>query len=68
GRSTPTPRPSHQSVRPRLPPNSSLESKQESPVNLCPRALVKTLKASGSIPDDAFMTYGNTYVRKVCCN
>lgn len=30
-------------------------------------SLVKTLKEKGSIPDDAFMTYGNTYVRKVCC-
>ncbi|MES0038650.1 hypothetical protein NKJ74_25865 [Mesorhizobium sp. M0046] len=25
------------------------------------------LKARGAIPDDAYMTYGNTYVRKVCC-
>jgi hypothetical protein len=31
-------------------------------------SLVKTLKEKGSIPDDAFMTYGNTYVRKVCCH
>lgn len=29
--------------------------------------LVKELKARRSIPDDSFMTYGNTYVRKVCC-
>lgn len=29
--------------------------------------LVKTMKANGAIPDDAYMTYGNTYVRKVCC-
>ena len=38
-RSAPTPRPSNQSVRPRLPPNGSLESKPDSAVNLCPRAL-----------------------------
>lgn len=30
--------------------------------------LTKRLKAERKIPDDAFMTYGNTYVRKVCCN
>lgn len=29
--------------------------------------LVKIMKANGDIPDDAYMTYGNTYVRKVCC-
>lgn len=29
--------------------------------------LVKIMKANRSIPDDAYMTYGNTYVRKVCC-
>jgi hypothetical protein len=29
--------------------------------------LVRIMKANGSIPDDAYMTYGNTYVRKVCC-
>lgn len=28
---------------------------------------MKTLKAREAIPDDAFVTYGNTYVRKVCC-
>ncbi|HEV2898211.1 MAG TPA: hypothetical protein VGX71_10320 [Pseudaminobacter sp.] len=31
------------------------------------RNLVALLKKNGAIPDDAFMTYGNTYVRKVCC-
>jgi hypothetical protein len=30
--------------------------------------LVRIMKANGSIPDDAYMTYGNTYVRKVCCH
>lgn len=29
--------------------------------------LVAELKARGAIPDDAYMTLGNTYVRKVCC-
>jgi len=29
--------------------------------------IVKWLKAKGSIPDDAFVTNGNTYMRKVCC-
>lgn len=29
--------------------------------------LVRELKKQGSIPGDAFMTYGNTYVREVCC-
>ncbi|MCF6112211.1 hypothetical protein [Mesorhizobium muleiense] len=29
--------------------------------------LAAELKARGAIPDDAHMTYGNTYVRKVCC-
>lgn len=28
--------------------------------------LVKAMKESGSIPDDSYMTFGNTYVRKVC--
>ncbi|KXF74969.1 hypothetical protein ATN84_22425 [Paramesorhizobium deserti] len=28
---------------------------------------VKKLKADGSVPADAFMTVGNTYVSKVCC-
>lgn len=31
------------------------------------RTLVKEMKARGAIPDDSFMTYGNTYVRKICC-
>lgn len=31
------------------------------------KRIVKELKAKRYIPDDAFMTYGNTYVRKVCC-
>jgi hypothetical protein len=30
--------------------------------------LLKSLKASKAIPDDAFVTYGNTYVRRVCCD
>jgi len=30
--------------------------------------LVKQLKSRHQIPDDAFMTVGNTYVRRVCCN
>lgn len=29
--------------------------------------ITKRLKSERVIPDDAFMTYGNTYVRKVCC-
>ncbi len=29
--------------------------------------LVRTMKANRAIPDDAYVTYGNTYVRKVCC-
>ncbi|MER8965412.1 hypothetical protein NKI25_06775 [Mesorhizobium sp. M0808] len=29
--------------------------------------LAAELKARGAIPDDAYMTFGNTYVRKVCC-
>src|SRR5690606_14735508 len=32
------------------------------------KALVKNLKAQGAIPDDSYVTYGNTYVRKVCCD
>jgi hypothetical protein len=28
---------------------------------------LKVMKANGSIPDDAFMTVGNTYVGKACC-
>ncbi|WP_246747068.1 hypothetical protein [Nitratireductor aquibiodomus] len=31
------------------------------------RTLVKEMKARGAIPDDSFMTFGNIYVRKVCC-
>ncbi|MHA7882762.1 SH3 domain-containing protein [Nitratireductor rhodophyticola] len=31
------------------------------------KTLVSEMKARGVIPDDSFMTYGNTYVRKVCC-
>jgi hypothetical protein len=37
--SAPIPRPSNQSARPKLPPKASLESKPDSAVNLCPRAL-----------------------------
>lgn len=29
---------------------------------------LKTMKADGSIPEDAFMTVGNTYVGKACCD
>lgn len=29
--------------------------------------LVSEMKARGAIPDDAYATFGNTYVRKVCC-
>ena len=29
--------------------------------------LVKAMKAAGSIPDNSYVTYGNTYARKVCC-
>ncbi|TPJ15483.1 SH3 domain-containing protein [Mesorhizobium sp. B2-7-2] len=29
--------------------------------------LVSEMKARGAIPDDAYPTFGNTYVRKVCC-
>ncbi|WP_027161198.1 hypothetical protein [Mesorhizobium sp. WSM1293] len=31
------------------------------------KGLVTELKARRAIPDDAYMTWGNTYVRKVCC-
>lgn len=31
------------------------------------KRLVTELKARGAVPDDAYVTYGNTYVRKVCC-
>ncbi|WP_313059952.1 SH3 domain-containing protein [Agrobacterium cavarae] len=30
--------------------------------------LLKDLKDKGSVPDDAFMTVGNTYVKSVCCS
>ncbi|MCV0395904.1 MAG: SH3 domain-containing protein [Rhizobiaceae bacterium] len=30
-------------------------------------ALLKSLKSQGQVPDDSYMSYGNTYVRKVCC-
>lgn len=29
--------------------------------------LLSSLKAARKVPDDAFVTYGNTYIRKVCC-
>lgn len=31
------------------------------------KRLVETMKEQQSIPADAFVVYGNTYVRKVCC-
>ncbi|MBZ9796817.1 hypothetical protein [Mesorhizobium sp. ES1-4] len=31
------------------------------------KSLVSEMKARGAIPDDAYATFGNTYVRKVCC-
>lgn len=31
------------------------------------KTLVSEMKARGAIPDDAYATFGNTYVRKVCC-
>lgn len=31
------------------------------------KRLVKELKQNGAIPEDSYMTFGNTYVRKVCC-
>ncbi|TIN70491.1 MAG: hypothetical protein E5Y30_15900 [Mesorhizobium sp.] len=31
------------------------------------KSLATELKTRGAIPDDAYMTFGNTYVRKVCC-
>ncbi|TIT77238.1 MAG: hypothetical protein E5W57_15965 [Mesorhizobium sp.] len=31
------------------------------------KSLVNEMKARGAIPDDAYATFGNTYVRKVCC-
>lgn len=30
--------------------------------------LLTTLKQAGTIPEDSFKTYGNTYVRSVCCD
>jgi hypothetical protein len=30
--------------------------------------LLASSKSAGQIPDDSFVTYGNTYVRRVCCN
>ncbi|WP_421440143.1 SH3 domain-containing protein [Agrobacterium tumefaciens] len=30
-------------------------------------ALLNELKSQGAVPEDAFMTVGNTYVRSVCC-
>jgi hypothetical protein len=30
--------------------------------------LLKDLKAERRVPDDAYITYGNTYVRKICCD
>jgi hypothetical protein len=32
------------------------------------RRLVKGLREDGLVPDDAFVSYGNTYVQKVCCS
>lgn len=32
------------------------------------KRLVRALKDAHHIPDDAFLTFPNTYVRKVCCN
>ncbi|TPM21772.1 hypothetical protein FJ958_25445 [Mesorhizobium sp. B2-3-5] len=31
------------------------------------KSLVSEMRARGAIPDDAYATFGNTYVRKVCC-
>ena len=31
-------------------------------------ALLKELKAKKLVPDDSYMSYGNTYARKVCCD
>jgi hypothetical protein len=31
-------------------------------------ALLTQLKSSGSVPDDSVMTYGNAFVRKICCS
>ncbi len=32
------------------------------------RQLLNSMKSAGSIPADSFVTYGNNYVRDVCCN
>lgn len=32
------------------------------------QVVAEALKQSGDVPKDAFPTYGNTYVRQVCCN
>ena len=29
---------------------------------------VESLKDRGLVPSDAFVSYGNTYIRKVCCS
>lgn len=42
----------------------TLESTFDEPMA---KGLVKEMKARGAIPDDAYATFGNTYVRKVCC-
>jgi hypothetical protein len=31
-------------------------------------AQVRSLKSQGTIPDDSFVTYGNTYAIKLCCD
>lgn len=30
--------------------------------------IARGLKAQGKIPDDSFVTLGNTYARKICCH
>ncbi|RUW74809.1 MULTISPECIES: hypothetical protein [unclassified Mesorhizobium] len=42
----------------------TLESTFDEPMA---KGLVREMKARGAIPDDAYATFGNTYVRKVCC-
>jgi len=32
------------------------------------KELLRILKGNKAIPSDSFVTYSNTYVRKVCCN
>jgi hypothetical protein len=39
-------------------PPAARPARTESPGNL---------KSKGAIPSDSFVTFGNTYVRKVCC-